>query len=258
VDWLAWAEYCYNTSYHSALKTTPFRVVYGRDPPPLVPYQPRTAETQIVVQMLQERDLFLGEVRDRLLQAQEHARRFYDGRHRELEFSIDDWVWLRLLHRNAQSLVDHPKGKLGPLYAGPFRVIERVGTVVYRLELPKGTHIHDVFHVGLLKPFRGSPPLLPPTMPPMENGRLLPSPEKIIRARLKRGQWHVLVQWSEAKPEDATWEPLQQFTASYPQFQLEDELFVEGGRDVMTGNVYSRRSKRPTGRPIVRDGADKA
>jgi hypothetical protein len=258
VDWLAWAEYCYNTSYHSALKTTPFRVVYGRDPPPLVPYQPRTAETQIVDQMLQERDLFLGEVRDRLLQAQEHARRFYDGRHRELEFSIDDWVWLRLLHRNAQSLVDHPKGKLGPRYAGPFRVIERVGTVAYRLELPKGTRIHDVFHVGLLKPFRGSPPLLPPAMPPMENGRLLPSPEKIIRARLKRGQWHVLVQWSEAKPEDATWEPLQQFTASYPQFQLDDELFVEGGRDVMTGNVYSRRYKRPTIRSIVRDGAYKA
>lgn len=126
-------------------------------------------------------------------------------------------------------------------------MIERVGTVAYKLELPKGTHIHDVFHVGLLKPFRA-----------MENGRLLPSPEKIIRAQLKRGQWHVLVQWSEAKPEDATWEPLQQFTTSYPQFQLEDELFVEGGRDVMTGNVYSRRSKRPTGRPIVRDGADKA
>jgi hypothetical protein len=132
--------------------------------------------------MLHERDMFLGEVRDRLLQAQEHAHKFYDGRHRELEFNIDDWVWLRLLHRQAQSLVDHLKGKLRPLYAGPFHVIEWVGTFVYKLELPKGVLIHDVFHVGLLEPFRGTPPLLPPAMPLMENSRLLPSPEKILRA----------------------------------------------------------------------------
>jgi hypothetical protein len=32
VDWLSWAEYCYNTSFHSALRATPFEVVYGRPP----------------------------------------------------------------------------------------------------------------------------------------------------------------------------------------------------------------------------------
>jgi hypothetical protein len=197
VNLLAWAEYCYNTSYHSALKTTPFRVVYGRDPPPLIPYQLGTAATQVVDQMLHEHDLFLGELRDRLLQAQEHACRFYDGKHRELEFSVDDWVWLRLLHRQAQSPVDRPKGKLGPRYAGPFRVIEKVGFVAYRLELPKGAHIHDGFHVGLLKPFRCTPPLLPPDTLPMENGWLLPTPEKVLRARAMAGA--SAVEWSAAR-----------------------------------------------------------
>jgi hypothetical protein len=36
--WLPWAEYCYKTSFQFALKTTPFQVVYGRPPPPLISY----------------------------------------------------------------------------------------------------------------------------------------------------------------------------------------------------------------------------
>ena len=69
VEWLPWAEYCYNTAYHSALHTTPFRVVYGRDPPPVLTYQSGTTTNQTVDEMLSECDLFLSEVRDRLLQA---------------------------------------------------------------------------------------------------------------------------------------------------------------------------------------------
>jgi hypothetical protein len=37
LSWLLWAEYCYNTSYQTALPATPFRVVFGRDPPSLRP-----------------------------------------------------------------------------------------------------------------------------------------------------------------------------------------------------------------------------
>jgi hypothetical protein len=39
VEWLSWAEYCYNTSFHTALCSTPFEVVYGRSPPPLLPHK---------------------------------------------------------------------------------------------------------------------------------------------------------------------------------------------------------------------------
>jgi len=51
----------------------------------------------------------------------------------------------------------------------------------------------------------------------------------------------VLVQWENMPEDDATWEPVEEFRATFPSFQLEDELFPKEGRDVMTGKVYGRR-----------------
>lgn len=70
LKWLPWAEYCYNTAYHSALRTTPFQVIYGRPPPSLLPYEEDSAWTDTVDTMLADRDKFLAEVRTRLLQVQ--------------------------------------------------------------------------------------------------------------------------------------------------------------------------------------------
>ena len=133
VRWLPWAEFCYNSSFHSALKT---RVVYGRDPPALHDYEPGNSRTSAVDAELQDRDLFLSDVRSRLLQAQEYAKLHYDGHHRELHFNVGDWVWLRLHHRAASSLLGAAKGKLGPRYYGPYRISAKINAVAYRLELP--------------------------------------------------------------------------------------------------------------------------
>jgi hypothetical protein len=109
-------------------------------------------------------------------------------------------------------------------------VLEHVGTLAYRLQLPAGTRIHDVFHVGLLKAYRGEPPAAPPALPLTSDGRLLPGPAKVLKAEQRRGVWHLLVQWDGLPLEDATWEKLDDFRQQFPEFQLEDELFAQAGR----------------------------
>ncbi|WVZ76818.1 LOW QUALITY PROTEIN: hypothetical protein U9M48_024749 [Paspalum notatum var. saurae] len=227
VDWLPWAEYCYNTSYHTALRATPFQVVYGREPPALAPYSAGTTRTQTIDDMLAERDQFLSDVRDRLLQAQNCAKRY------------SRWAigcgcacsigrrppWWPPQHQARSSLCR--------------AVTEHVGVVAYRLQLPPGARIHDVFHVGLLKPLRGDPPAALPPLPPMEH-----VPAKVLKASLRCDVWHVLVHWAGDNEANATWEPLETFRASYPDVQLADELFLEAGRDVMTGIQYTRRNRQ--------------
>ena len=157
---------------------------------------------------------------------------------------MGDWVWLRILHRPVQSLLPGPRGKLSPRFAGPFQVTERIGDVAYRLLLPEGARVHNVFHVGVLKPFRGTPPTTPPALPPLRHARCLQQPTRALRAQLRRGTWHVLIQWADLPEDDATWEPLEEFRTEFPAFQLEDELFAEGGSDVMVGKVYQLRNKK--------------
>jgi hypothetical protein len=53
-------------------------------------------------------------------------------------------------------------------------------------------------------------------VPPVQDSHLLPAPERVLRAQLHRGAWHVLVKWQGLPTDDATWELLQELHNLYP------------------------------------------
>jgi hypothetical protein len=102
-----------------------------------------------------------------LYEAQDRYKDYAD-RNRKIHpnFHIGNHVWL--LRRNVQT--KRPSRKLDYQRLGPFKIIVQVNLVSYRLELPPTMHIHPVFHISLLKPYKISqiPSRIPPRPHPIE------------------------------------------------------------------------------------------
>jgi hypothetical protein len=123
---------------------------------------------------LEERVEFVQDVRLRLKQAHQVANLQYDRRHRAVTFAVGHWVWLCLHHCPHGSLASSSSGKLRQRYFGPYQIVEEINSVAFRLAQPPGTRLHNMFHVGLLKKFVGTPPSAAPQLPPVHNGAVIP------------------------------------------------------------------------------------
>lgn len=151
------------------------------------------------------------DARDALDFAAMKMKEYYDSHHQPIFFNVGDLVKLRL-HRGYE--VPGVSKKIGQQFVGPFKVLERIGRLAYRLQLPPTMRIHDVVSVAQLEPttdpasdpYERRPP--PPPTTVVDNGSDI---ERLIRkrsrhiGRSKTKLVEYLVRWKARGPEHDAW-----------------------------------------------------
>ncbi|PKA62512.1 RNA-directed DNA polymerase like [Apostasia shenzhenica] len=92
-------------------------------------------------------------IRERIKVAQDRQKKYFDLKHRVIQFEVGDHVFLKV--SSMRGVIRFGlNGKLRPRFIGPFEIIEKVGKVAYRLALPpKLASVHDIFHVSSLRKY---------------------------------------------------------------------------------------------------------
>nr|GFC76539.1 retrotransposon-related protein [Tanacetum cinerariifolium] len=95
--------------------------------------------------------------KEKLKEARTRQKSYADKHRRSLEFQPGDHVFLKVSHARGVRRFGI-KGKRSPRFIGPFEILDRVGEVSYRLALPPQLlHVHNVFHVSLLRGYKYHP-----------------------------------------------------------------------------------------------------
>jgi hypothetical protein len=124
-----------------------------------------------------------------------HMKHTQDKTRRDAQYAVGDWIWLRVQQWSAVGVTFAAPSKLGPKFYGPYQILQRIGDVSYKVQLPTKARIHDMFHVALLKKFEGEVPPAIVHLPEILNGKVLPTPATMVKAQLNTGVWELLVQW---------------------------------------------------------------
>ncbi|XP_070004550.1 uncharacterized protein [Nicotiana sylvestris] len=161
-------------------------------------------------------------IKERLKTAQSRQKSYLDVRRRDLEFKEDDWVFLKVSPMKGIMRFGR-RGKLSSRYVEPYKIIQRIGQVAYKLELPpEMSLVHPVFHVSMLRKVVGDPSTIVPVETIEVNEEL--SYEKVpvsildkqVRKLRNKEIASVKVLWRNQQVEEATWEAEEEMRKKYP------------------------------------------
>ncbi|KAG8479381.1 hypothetical protein CXB51_029708 [Gossypium anomalum] len=200
-DYLPLAEFAYNNSYQASIQMAPYEALYGRR------CRSPTCWAELGDRKVLGPEL-VADTKDKI---------------KDIEYAVGDMVFLKVSPWK-KILRFGKKGKLSPRFIGPYRIVKRIGPVAYQLELPPELHhIHDVFHVSMLRRYRSDPTHILPVAEievqsdltfEEEPVQILDRDVKVLR---RKSVPLVKVLWRNHGKEEATWETEEAMRQQYPQ-----------------------------------------
>ena len=153
------------------------------------------------------------DIKDAIAIAIMKSKYYYDKKHRPMFFRPGDKVLLRLY--KGYSIPSAKSRKLSQQYIGPFEVLERVGRLAYRLELPAYWRVYPVFSVAMLEPVPAEEDPWKRPRPDQPSSVYVDGDtdtnksyelEKIVDKRvISRGLVRYLVRWKGYGPQEDVW-----------------------------------------------------
>ncbi|XP_070055123.1 uncharacterized protein [Nicotiana tomentosiformis] len=161
-------------------------------------------------------------IQERLLTAQRRQKSYADNQRRDLEFQVDDWVFLNVSPMKGVMRFGK-KGKLSPQYVRPYRIMRKVGQVAYELGLPSDLEsVHPVFHVSMLRKCIGDPSRIVSVDDVHVTKQLsyeetpIAILDKHVRRMRTKDIASVKVLWRNNNVEEMTWEAEEDIKSRYP------------------------------------------
>ncbi|KAH0670721.1 hypothetical protein KY289_025214 [Solanum tuberosum] len=141
-------EWWYNTTYYTAIKCTPYEVLYGQKPPIHLPYLADESSFNMVDRSLAAREAIIHLLKFHIQRAQQRMKDLADRHRSNICFEVGYWVYLKLQPYKQVSVGVRPFIKLAAKYFGPYPIAAKVGVVTYKLLLPTDVLIHHTFHIS--------------------------------------------------------------------------------------------------------------
>ena len=225
VDLLPFAEFSYNNTIHQSIQQTPFFANYGFNPVfnPEIPINVSSNEADKRVIAIKEN---INLLKRNLDKAKESYKKYADKRRMEApSFEVGQKVWLIRNDSNRDK-----KRKLSHHLVGPFKIIRKVSSHAFELDLPRNMRCHPVFHVSLLEPYHGNK-FKNRKENNNRNIRLTTDtiekiPARIHDKKVSRGITYYLMSWKGFDPSDKTW---------VSEDQITDKQLIQ---------LYHKRSKK--------------